>query len=309
MPIAFPWAILVRMTIFVALISTFVFLYHEFLLGALRANLVINVMIGGVLVIAVLFCFRSLFLLLREIAWLNGRLQGRAVARQPILLEPVAVFFAGQGARRLSPGMLRVLLDAVSLRLDETRVTARYLGSLLVFMGLLGTFWGLLQTVSSVGDVIRLMKPSGDPAALINDVKTGLAGPLAGMGMSFSSSLFGIAGSMIVGFLNLQSGYGHYRFYNRLESWLGSQVDSTPSSLQSAGIDFDYLFDRLSRIVRDMNSNSASETALASVADSLLAIAGAVKYEQNVVQDWAAGNAKRDEALKRLAASLTERVG
>ena len=233
----------------------------------------------------------------------------RTASRQPVLLEPVAAFFAGPETRRLSPGMLRVLLDAVSLRLDETRVTARYLGSLLVFMGLLGTFWGLLQTVSSVGNVITLMKPSGDPAALINDVKNGLAGPMAGMGMSFSSSLFGIAGSMIVGFLNLQSGYAHYRFYNRVESWLGRQVDGLPSSLQAGGMDFDYLFDRVSRIVRDSNTGSSTETALASVAENLQAIAGAIKYEQTLVQDWVAGNAKRDEALRRLAASLTERVG
>ncbi len=268
----------------------------------------INTLIACVLIVAVVLCFRSLLLLFREAAWLNDRMTHRRGALQPVVLEPIAAFYAGQDGRPLTPGMLRILLDAVTLRLDESRLTARYLGNLLVFMGLLGTFWGLLQTVSSVGDVIALMKPSGDTSALINDVKNGLAGPLAGMGMSFSSSLFGIAGSMIVGFLNLQAGYGHFRFYNRLEAWLGGQVDtSSVSSLGAAGVDFDFLFERISRVVKEVNATPTTESALASVADNLQALVGAIKYEQSTIEQWIAGNSKREEALRRLAATLTER--
>ena len=117
---------------------------------------------------------------------------------------------------------MRHLLDSIATRLDEARDISRYMTGLLVFLGLLGTFWGLIETVGSVGKVIEGLKVGGDAGSLFDTLKEGLAAPLGGMGISFSSSLFGLAGSLILGFLDLQSSQAQNRFYTDLEDWLAS---------------------------------------------------------------------------------------
>src|ERR1700739_109927 len=119
---------------------------------------------------------------------------------------------------------MRHLLDSIATRLDEARDISRYMTGLLVFLGLLGTFWGLIQTVGSVGKGVDGLKVGGDAGALFDTLKEGLAAPLGGMGISFSSSLFGLAGSLILGFLDLQSSQAQNRFYTDLEDWLASTV-------------------------------------------------------------------------------------
>ena len=124
----------------------------------------------------------------------------------------------------ISQQTMRHLLDLIATRLDEARDISRYMTGLLVFLGLLGTFWGLIETVGSVGKVIDGLKVGGDFGALFDTLKDGLAAPLGGMGISFSSSLFGLAGSLILGFLDLQSSQAQNRFYTDLEDWLASTV-------------------------------------------------------------------------------------
>jgi len=131
---------------------------------------------------------------------------------------------------------MRSVLDGISARLDESRDISRYLIGLLIFLGLLGTFWGLLQTITSVGDVIGgLTAGSGDFGAVFGELKRGLKAPLAGMGTAFSTSLFGLAGSLVLGFLELQAGQAQNRFFNDLEDWLSGQTRLSSGTLSVDG--------------------------------------------------------------------------
>ena len=139
------------------------------------------------------------------------------------------------GRMSISQQTMRHLLDSIATRLDEARDISRYMTGLLVFLGLLGTFWGLIETVGSVGKVIDGLKVGGDAGALFDTLKEGLAAPLGGMGISFSSSLFGLAGSLILGFLDLQSSQAQNRFYTDLEDWLATTVRQYGSGDGAAG--------------------------------------------------------------------------
>ena len=131
---------------------------------------------------------------------------------------------------------MRSLLDSISNRLEESRDISRYLIGLLIFLGLLGTFWGLLVTVSSVSDVIKGMSTQGQNSLLLfENLKSGLQEPLSGMGIAFSSSLFGLAGSLILGFLDLQAGHAQRRFFNELEEWLSGLTHLSSGALPGDG--------------------------------------------------------------------------
>ncbi len=188
------------------------------------------------LTIGALFAFRQVFRLFREIRWVNSLAQPVAGARigEPRLLGPMATLInAGAGERGLSTTTSRAILDSVGTRLDEGRELNRYLVGLLVFLGLLGTFWGLLETVHSISGVIDSMKTGGDATTMFDDLKTGLSTPIAGMSVSFTSSLFGLAGSLILGFLDLQAGQAQNRFYIELEDFLAAHVETNPPSTAS----------------------------------------------------------------------------
>ena len=139
-----------------------------------------------------------------------------------------AMLDAGAGARGLSTVTTRAILDSIATRLDEGRELSRYLIGLLVFLGLLGTFWGLLETVHSIAGVIDSMKTGVDTATMFDDLKTGLSAPIAGMSVSFTSSLFGLASSLILGFLDLQAGQAQNRFYSEFEEFLAGHVQTAP---------------------------------------------------------------------------------
>src|SRR5262249_57493435 len=154
---------------------------------------------------------------------------GWAKGCRPVLLAPMAAILGDRAGRMaISPQIMRSLLDSIATRLDEARDTSRYMTGLLVFLGLLGTFWGLIETVGSVGGVIQNLRVGGDAAAMFDSLRDGLAAPLSGMGISFSSSLFGLAGSLVLGFLDLQSGQAHNRFYIDLADFLSTPVPSLP---------------------------------------------------------------------------------
>src|SRR6266700_378366 len=225
-----PRIFLVRMLVFLVLCALVMVVLYKQLIVAFFANPGLNALIGAVLLIGTILSFRQVVRLYPEVAWVNSfRISdpGLAVERQhPTLLAPMAAILGGErtGRMTITQQTMRHLLDSIATRLDEARDISRYMTGLLVFLGLLGTFWGLIETVGSVGKVIDGLKVGGDAGALFDTLKEGLAAPLGGMGISFSSSLFGLAGSLILGFLDLQSSQAQNRFYTDLEDWLASTV-------------------------------------------------------------------------------------
>src|ERR1043165_4505146 len=204
-----PRIFLVRMLVFLILCGLIVVVIHPQILVAFKANPPLNTLIIGVLAIGIILSVRQVIRLFREVAWVNGfRLAdpGIAVERPPVLLAPMAAILGDRiGRMSMSSQTMRTILDSVAIRLDEAREISRYMTGLLVFLGLLGTFWGLIETVSSVGNVIQGLQGSGDTGTMFDSRRDGLAAPLSGMGISFSSSPFGLAGSLVLGFLHLQS--------------------------------------------------------------------------------------------------------
>jgi hypothetical protein len=237
--------ILVRMSLFLLLVAALAAAIGRSLVTAFMGNPAVNGVIVGILLAGILYIFRQVLLLDPEIDWIENfrRVQGDPGAETargpaPRLLAPMARML---GARRtgrvsLSPSSLQTLLDGIASRLAETRETSRYMIGVLVFLGLLGTFYGLLETVRSVGGVLGgLSVGGGDAAAAFAHLKAGLQSPLAGMSTAFSSSLFGLAGSLVLGFLDLQAGQAQNRFYNDLEEWLSTYTRLTGGQLGDGG--------------------------------------------------------------------------
>ena len=223
---------LIRMGLFLVLVAALAGALFGTLSAAFLGNPAVNGLILGVLLCGIAYIFRQVLLLNPETAWIEDfreRLANRDLTapggRPPRLLGPMArMLRTRQGGRvSLSATSLQTLLDGIASRLDETRETSRYLIGVLVFLGLLGTFYGLLETVRAVGGVIGgLNVSSNDLARSFADLKTALGSPLHGMSTAFSSSLFGLAGSLVLGFLDLQAGQAQNRFYNDLEEWLST---------------------------------------------------------------------------------------
>jgi hypothetical protein len=219
---------LTRMTVFLVIVAAVVLAIIGPLERAFMANPAINGLILGVLLLGIVYAFRQVLLLHPEVRWIDTFRRsepGLSVQDPPTLLGPMATMLGDRTSRRmqLSTLTMRSLLDGISSRLDESRDISRYMIGLLVFLGLLGTFWGLLQTIGAVGSTIAsLSVDGGDFSAQFDSLRQGLEAPLSGMGTAFSSSLFGLGGSLVLGFLDLQAGQAQNRFYNDLEEWLSS---------------------------------------------------------------------------------------
>lgn len=226
--------VLIWMLIFIAAVGGGGYVLYESLRNAFLANQIFNGMILGVLVVGIMVNLKQVLSLRPSTAWIDAYPapgSSRLPDHPPRLLSSMAKLLSGIHRRefKLSAMTMRSLLDGVRLRLDESRDLSHYMIGLLIFLGLLGTFWGLLETIGSVGGVIsQLSAGNGDLGATFEQLKTNLQGPLAGMGTAFSSSLFGLAGSLIVGFIDLQAGHAQNRFYNHLEEWL-SELAHLPS--------------------------------------------------------------------------------
>ncbi len=217
---------LLMMLLFLSLVAGVCALLHVQLRHAFLANWGFNLLILGALVIGILLNIRRVIVLGPEIKWMEIFRTGTAglsVAESPQLLRPLAKHLEGMHRDRfsLSALSLRTVLEGIQGRLDESREISRYVISLLVFLGLLGTFWGLLGTIGAVSSVVGgLQLGNSDFGMMFNSLKTGLQKPLQGMGTAFSSSLFGLGGSLVLGFLDIQANHAQNRFFNELEEWL-----------------------------------------------------------------------------------------
>jgi len=200
---------------------------------------------------------------------------------------------------------MRGILDSIATRLDEARDISRYMTGLLVFLGLLGTFWGLIETVSSVGNVIQGLKAGGDASSMFDSLRQGLAAPLSGMGISFSSSLFGLAGSLVLGFLDLQSSQAQNRFYTELEDWLSTTVYDTaaePSAAAPVGVGGEVrtALDKLREAVTEAAGSKATSNAMSNLAEAIQGLVHHMRTEQQMIRDWVDAQAEQQREIKRL---------
>jgi hypothetical protein len=300
-----PRIFLVRMLVFLVLCSLITVVLYKQIITAFFANPGLNALIGAVLLIGIILSFRQVIRLYPEVAWVNSfRIAdpGLAVERHPTLLAPMAAILGGErtGRMTITQQTMRHLLDSIATRLDEARDISRYMTGLLVFLGLLGTFWGLIETVGSVGKVIDGLKVGGDAGALFDTLKEGLAAPLGGMGISFSSSLFGLAGSLILGFLDLQSSQAQNRFYTDLEDWLATTVRGYASEGGSgASGDLQNAIDRLRTSMEDGGGRNTT-AAMANLAEAIQGLVAHMRTEQQMIREWADGQGEQNREIKRL---------
>jgi hypothetical protein len=300
-----PRIFLVRMLVFLVLCALVATVLYRQIITAFFANPGLNALIGAVLLIGTILSFRQVIRLYPEVAWVNNfRIAdpGLAIARHPTLLAPMAAILGGERSGRMiiSQQTMRHLLDSIATRLDEARDISRYMTGLLVFLGLLGTFWGLIETVGSVGKVIDGLKVGGDAGALFDTLKEGLAAPLGGMGISFSSSLFGLAGSLILGFLDLQSSQAQNRFYTDLEDWLASTVRGYAGEQGTAAGELQTVVERLRQSLEEGGSNRGATAAMANLAEAIQGLVTHMRTEQQMIREWADGQGEQNREIKRL---------
>ncbi|HEY0567781.1 MAG TPA: flagellar motor protein MotA [Xanthobacteraceae bacterium] len=316
-----PRIFLFRMLVFLVLCSLVLIVLHKQIITAFWANPALNGLIVVVLLIGIALSFRQVLRLFPEVAWVNDfRLAdpGIAVAKLPVLLAPMAALLGDRmGRTGISTTTMRSILDSIQIRLDEARELSRYMTGLLIFLGLLGTFWGLIDTVTSVGKVIENLKVGGDAGAVFDSLKEGLAAPLAGMGISFSSSLFGLAGSLVLGFLDLQMSQAQNRFATELEDWLATTVrdiedgtitrDLAPGSGVAGEIKG--AIERLKETIAEGGSNRQATAAMANLAEAIQGLVHHMRTEQQMIRDWVDSQAEQQTEIRNLLDRLLrERV-
>jgi len=317
-----PRRYLTRMGLFLAAVAVVLALLGPGLAAAFMANAALNGVIVGVLVIGIILVFRSVVGLMPEIAWLEhfkAQRAGRTDAPAPPaprLLAPMAKMLGERhGRMTFSALSMRTLLDTIDTRLSESREISRYLIGLLIFLGLLGTFWGLLQTIGAVADVISgLSVGEADIAIMFADLKAGLEAPLSGMGTAFSSSLFGLAGSLVLGFLELQASQAQNRFFTELEDWLsgaakltgggpgGDGETSVPAYLQALMEHTAENLDALQRMIAQGEEGRRQANAnLSMMAERLATLTDQMRTEQQLMMRLAEAHTELRPVLGRLA--------
>jgi hypothetical protein len=311
-----PRVFLWRMSLFLilaALLAVILDGQTQQLRNSFLANPGLNGLILGVLFVGIVYSFRQVLRLYPEIRWVNSfRISdpGLVIDTSPTLLAPMATMLRDRtGHLSLATGAMRSLLESVASRLDEQRETTRYLVGLLVFLGLLGTFWGLLQTVSSVGNTISALDTNGSENVMLFDqLKEGLAAPLKGMGTAFSCSMFGLGGSLILGFLDLQAGHAQSRFYNELEDWLSGITElqsaesatitgSVPPQLRFALLDMQRSLADLSEKIELRVIGDNTGEAVKDLAQGVEKLIRQMRAEQKVVREWADEQAAQQHEL------------
>lgn len=312
--------IVVWMALFLVLVVAVAALLYPALKGAFLANPLFNGMIIGVLAIGILVNFRQVAALAPELAWLGQRRSGetgdRSIKLQ--LLAPLTRMLADrEGTLRISAMASRSVLDGLRMRLDEHRDVSRYLVGLLIFLGLLGTFWGLLGTVSSASKVISGLQVGGaDIAEVFEHLKQNLQGPLAGMGTAFSSSLFGLGGALVLGFFDLQAGHAENRFFKEIEDWLAEVTHlASPAFADGETTGPAYIeallektadsLEALERLVnRGEEERSSVREQLLQLTTRLAEVSDQIRAEQQLTK----GLARQHQELQPLIARLTEAI-
>ena len=322
-----PTVYVLRMAIFLVLVAAIVFLLLASFLDAFEANPALNGLILGVMVLGIVYIFRQVQMLSPEVEWIEGyrtNRPGLSTRQVPRMVAPMATMLGERhGKVSLSTLSMRSILDSIGARLDESRELSRYLIALLIFLGLLGTFWGLLKTIGSVGDVVGGLSiaEGSDITSLFSDLKSGLTAPLDGMGTAFSSSLFGLAGSLVLGFLDLQANQAQNRFYNELEEWLSSftrlqsgagliETDQSVPAYVSALLEqtADSL-DRLQRtLTRGEENRRAADQSLAALTDQLATMSDQMRSEQALMVKLVEGQIDMKPVLERLA-NVSQQAG
>jgi biopolymer transport protein ExbB/TolQ len=307
------------MAVFLVLAGFLAFILYRQIWGAFLANPGLNGLILGLMGIGIILAIRQVWRLFPEVRWVNTLRQAEdglvSPSASPTLLAPMAALIANRSSRAaLSVATTRSLLDSVGARLDESREILRYLAGLLVFLGLLGTFWGLIETVGSVGRIIASLRTGQDAAVLFDELKNALAGPLQGMGLSFSASLFGLAGSLVLGFLDLQAGQAQSRFYTELEDWLATSTTDVISELAlrsgAGGQELAAVLNRLATTLNDSGSGRAATQAMANLAEGIQGLVQHMRAEQQMIRDWVEAQAAREKELKQVLDRLSrERIG
>lgn len=311
-----PGIYLTRMMLFLAAVAGVAALLFDSLRDAFIINPALNGLILAALLLGVAYILRQVFALRPEVRWLEAYQNGEQAA-EPNLLGPMARMLAGRKGRlSLSALSMRSLLDGIAARLDEQRELSRYLIGLLIFLGLLGTFWGLLHTVRSVGEVLTTLPSSGadDLPAMFASLQKGLGAPLTGMGAAFSSSLFGLAGSLVLGFLELQSTQAQHRFFQDVEDWLAGAArisggaggletgdQSVPAYVQALLEQTAENLDALRRTVETAEEGRRQSSGhLTALAERLAALTDQMRAEQQTMMKLAEGQGEVRQLLGKM---------
>jgi hypothetical protein len=322
-----PQRYLFRMIAFLVVVAGVLALLLPTLIGAFNANPLLNGLILSVLAVGIVDAFRQVVILYPEVRWIERFRDDDTQmpsASPPKYIAPMATMLAERRGRlSLSPTSMRTLLDGIASRLDEARDISRYFIGLLIFLGLLGTFWGLLQTVNSVSGVIaNLTVGSSDLNSVFDDLKSGLQAPLSGMGTAFSSSLFGLAGSLILGFLDLQASQAQHRFFNDLEEWLsgltrlssgigiGEGEGSVPAYIQALLEQTADSLEELQRtLARGEESRMSTGDSLNKLTDRLSTLTDQMHTEQALMVRLAENQRDLAPVLSRLAEAASGGFG
>ncbi|MDI1283740.1 MAG: hypothetical protein PSV46_05045 [Reyranella sp.] len=302
-----PLPYLVRMVLFLVAVAALAYVLRHDLLRVFLNTPILNGVILGVLVLGILVVMRQVISLRPEVLWLR-RFQGRERDAPPLetqsinLLSPMAAMLGkGQDSFRLSPTATRAMLDGIATRLDERRDLTRYMIGLLIFLGLLGTFWGLLETIGAVADAISgLQVTAGDAVQMFAKLKASIDGPLKGMATAFGASLFGLSGSLVLGFLELQASQAQGRFHIELEEWLASATRVSRGGLQGEGEQgvpayaeavLEHTAEGLDELIRSLRRGEANREAAtaagAALADRLGSLTETIRDQQNLLAQLA----------------------
>ncbi|HEY6440568.1 MAG TPA: flagellar motor protein MotA [Acetobacteraceae bacterium] len=319
-----PNTYLIRMAIFLVAVLAVAAMLSPVLLGAYANNPILNSFILLVLLIGIAWNLRQVLRLSPEVAWVETFQNARpriASLPSPKLLAPMASMLASrethsrtdQARFTLSASAMRSVLDGIASRLDESRELSRYMTGLMIFLGLLGTFWGLLKTIGAVSDVIASMSVgSGDLNALFEQLKSGLARPLAGMGTAFSASMFGLSGALVLGFLDLTAGQAQNRFFNELEEWLAGLTrlssgvlaegeGSVPVYVQALLEQTAENMENLQRILqRGEDGRAHANQAVMALTEHVATLSDSMRTSQQLMLRIAEAQASLTPALQRL---------
>ncbi len=326
-----PTGYLVRMVIFLAVVGVVVGLLAPRLSAAFNYNPILNGLIFLVALIGILWNVRQVLRLAPEVTWVETFQRARprlATLPAPRMLASMASMLAartnkntdGSDRLTLSASSMRSLLDGLWSRLDESRELSRYMTALMIFLGLLGTFWGLLRTVGAVSNVISgLSVGTGDVSAMFGQLKAGLVEPLHGMGTAFSSSMFGLAGALVLGFLDLTAGQAQNRFFNELEEWLAGLTRLSSGVLGGEGeasvpVYVQALLEQTAEnmeglqsiLLRGEDGRTQVNQAIAALADKLAALSDTMRTNQQLMLRIAEAHAVLGPALNRFSEARAE---